>query len=469
PSLGFIPMAISTGAGGEVQKPLATVVIGGLIISTLLTLFVLPILYILFEKGYGFFKTISPKAVVLGLLIALSPFYGQSQTPLTLPDALQLAMQNNLFLKSAKLEQSYYEQLRGSYLDIEKTLATWEMGNLNSYLKDNKFSLSQSIQFPTVYKYQKSIQQTDVQISRYQERYKEQEVRAQVKQLFYRLLILLSKQHLLQTADSLYAQFEDKTVQRFRAGEIDVIEKGTAQNQREQIRSQLTLLKTDYQLTLHSLQFVVDSFLAWTPVADSIRYPLARIPLQQLPEETPLVILQNLRVQSGIAHYQWEKSKLLPNLQFNYNNLSIAGWQKITETEERLYTRSNRFTYTGIGVGLPLFFSGQRAKIRAANVLVSQRRTEAKAIQKQLSTEFQNALNRYKELTRLIENYRQTLLPNALQIQQAAEKRLGSGDINYLDWVILINQTIDVQNQYLSLIEQCNESAFEMERITGIE
>lgn len=45
-SLGFLPMAISTGAGGEVQKPLATVVIGGLLTSTLLTLIVLPVLYV---------------------------------------------------------------------------------------------------------------------------------------------------------------------------------------------------------------------------------------------------------------------------------------------------------------------------------------------------------------------------------------------------------------------------------------
>jgi len=44
-SLGFVPMAIATGAGAEVQKPLATVVIGGLISATLLTLFVLPTLY----------------------------------------------------------------------------------------------------------------------------------------------------------------------------------------------------------------------------------------------------------------------------------------------------------------------------------------------------------------------------------------------------------------------------------------
>lgn len=49
-SLGFIPMALSHGTGAEVQRPLATVVIGGLITSTLLTLFVLPILYNIFEK-----------------------------------------------------------------------------------------------------------------------------------------------------------------------------------------------------------------------------------------------------------------------------------------------------------------------------------------------------------------------------------------------------------------------------------
>ena len=48
-SLGFVPMAIATGTGAEVQKPLATVVIGGLISATLLTLFVLPALYARFS------------------------------------------------------------------------------------------------------------------------------------------------------------------------------------------------------------------------------------------------------------------------------------------------------------------------------------------------------------------------------------------------------------------------------------
>jgi cobalt-zinc-cadmium resistance protein CzcA len=50
-SLGFLPMALSQGSGAEVQKPLATVVIGGLISATLLTLIVLPVLYFVVESA----------------------------------------------------------------------------------------------------------------------------------------------------------------------------------------------------------------------------------------------------------------------------------------------------------------------------------------------------------------------------------------------------------------------------------
>ena len=51
-SLGFLPMAISSGEGAEVQRPLATVVIGGLLLATYLTLYLLPVMYIWFEAHF---------------------------------------------------------------------------------------------------------------------------------------------------------------------------------------------------------------------------------------------------------------------------------------------------------------------------------------------------------------------------------------------------------------------------------
>ncbi len=50
-SLGFVPMAFNTGVGAEVQRPLATVVIGGIVSSTMLTLLVLPALYRLTHRA----------------------------------------------------------------------------------------------------------------------------------------------------------------------------------------------------------------------------------------------------------------------------------------------------------------------------------------------------------------------------------------------------------------------------------
>ena len=55
-SLGFVPMAFNIGAGSEVQRPLATVVIGGIISSTILTLLVLPTLYKWFPSRIGFHR-----------------------------------------------------------------------------------------------------------------------------------------------------------------------------------------------------------------------------------------------------------------------------------------------------------------------------------------------------------------------------------------------------------------------------
>ena len=60
-SLGFVPMAIATSAGAEVQRPLATVVIGGLVTSTLLTLLVLPVVYPWFSRAV--FQGEPPSAV----------------------------------------------------------------------------------------------------------------------------------------------------------------------------------------------------------------------------------------------------------------------------------------------------------------------------------------------------------------------------------------------------------------------
>lgn len=101
-------MAISTSAGAEVQKPLATVVIGGLISATLLTLIVLPIFYILLHVlVQERFKRVSSSGTLLlvtaVLLFAVSE-KAEAQRRISPDEAVRMATDSNLSVRSAEYD-----------------------------------------------------------------------------------------------------------------------------------------------------------------------------------------------------------------------------------------------------------------------------------------------------------------------------------------------------------------------------
>ena len=107
-SLGFLPMAISTSAGAEVQQPLATVVIGGLITATFLTLIILPILYYYSEKNWR----VDFKKTSLGIILLAASSLSFAQTPkISLEEAISLGHQNYPTLKSGKLQVEQAQKL----------------------------------------------------------------------------------------------------------------------------------------------------------------------------------------------------------------------------------------------------------------------------------------------------------------------------------------------------------------------
>jgi cobalt-zinc-cadmium resistance protein CzcA len=121
---------------------LATVVIGGLLIATFLTLFVLPILYIMFEKELKIIKTKSNYNLNYHPLFVFFFSKGNAQERISVDTSVELALQNNFKIKNEKLRSEYLQQMTRTAYDISNTGITGEYGQFNSSVNDFKIGIS---------------------------------------------------------------------------------------------------------------------------------------------------------------------------------------------------------------------------------------------------------------------------------------------------------------------------------------
>jgi cobalt-zinc-cadmium resistance protein CzcA len=257
-SLGFLPMALSHGAGAEVQRPLATVVIGGLVTATFLTLVVLPVLYMWFEKRGSLKKSMATKAVPV-IIIMLLGQCAMAQTSgthkMTLEQMLQQAGNNNLLLQASRSGANYWKQLQTATAELPRTQLGAEYGNINSFQNDTRFYISQSFDLPVVYRRQKELYQAHEQAVTAQSALKQQEIQKEVKTVFYNMVDLMERQQLLIRLDSIYNRFLQAATLRLKTGESTMLEKSNAEAQMQQLMLQQEQVQADLRIEQRRLQW----------------------------------------------------------------------------------------------------------------------------------------------------------------------------------------------------------------------
>ena len=145
-SLGFVPMAIAKSAGAEVQRPLATVVIGGLIVSTILTLIIIPVFYRLVNssaawKRQRWLKRLLPFLLFLGIL-----FPTHAQQTVSLEEAVTIALENHPRLKTATASIERSRASRGESWEVSPTTFNYSWGQINGEPRnDNQMEITQSL------------------------------------------------------------------------------------------------------------------------------------------------------------------------------------------------------------------------------------------------------------------------------------------------------------------------------------
>lgn len=454
-SLGFLPMALSNGSGAEVQKPLATVVIGGLLVATFLTLFVLPILYIMFEKGINLkpkkMKSITT-IIVLGLFFSFQN--ANAQEKISLEKAIETALQNNIKIKNGKLNSEYLQKMTKTGYDISNTGILGEYGQFNSNVNDIKIGISQTIKFPTVYEIQKQLLIEEAKTGEWNEALQKKELTRQVTTVFYEMIYLKEKEKLLLKSDSIYTEFLRKSTLRFDKGESNILEKATAENQSGQIKIQLRELQSDYKIIQSQFKYLLNSDKDFIPVSDKFKMDLAENLDKNAIDNQPSIKLLEQELNSNKAQISLEKSKKLPEL--------IGGvyWQ--TFKTNTAFQDGYNGVFGQFGVSLPLFNSNikNRQKALEINSQIAENNLTNEKIK--LQSQYNELIQESKKHQETIAYYESQALKNVDLVTKAANDKFINGDINYLEWVMLINQNTEIQSNYIETVRKFNETILKL-------
>jgi len=473
-SLGFLPMALSTSAGAEVQKPLATVVIGGLITATLLTLFVLPVFYIFFSSTKfrfrikeGSTKKLSAIFLLFGVTSILNTINGQQERVINLHDAIHLALDSNLTVKSAALSIDVRKALKGASLDLPKAVIDGQYGQFNSYTNDNSLAISQSFAFPSVYVNRYKLANANIRSSELQYLVSRLEIATQVKQVYWQYVFLSSKQKLLIYQDSLYSGFLRAAELRAKAGETNRLEMITARSQSLEIKNQLFQVTSDIAVSNRKLMILLNSKSPLMPsVKEFHRIDLALNSDSISIEQNPFLWYIKQQVEVSQIEKRLERSQLLPDFNIGYFSQTIVGIQDINGVP-RSFGRDFRFTGVQAGISVPLWISPYTSRAKAAKITENIARTDAENFNKTISGNFQSLIDEYIKYSSSVDYYEKQAIPEADLIIEQATRSYKAGALDYLDYILTLNRALAIRQNYLDALNSFNQTIISIEYITG--
>ena len=470
--LGFLPMAVSTSAGAEVQRPLATVVIGGMITATLLTLFVLPVIYRWVESRQtrGNNLKIVSSALAIFLLFAL-PFgklKAQQTGPVlrNLDEVLQMGLENNGFVQAKRLGvEARQAEIQTASL-LPGTSFSLQYGQYNSYRNDLIFEVNQEFALPAYYKARKAW------ISkRAQQEYRllemtENDLRRDIKQAWYRLSYLQERERQLLQQDSLYGEFLRAANLRYQTGETGYLAKAAAETRKMEVSNAVQMLRADIAMTEQELRLLTGAGHDAHFTPPTLMDGEASLPV----DSARLLANPSLRyAQDGIAvaeaRLAIERAARKPVFSLGYFNQSHLG----TETASgEIADWTNRFSAVQMGVSVPLFGKPYKARLQMLELERQQVETEAAYVQNTLLTTYEKALQALHKYESSLHYYREQALPQADLIMQTAQTAFSAGAIDYVEFFQNARQALQIRLDYLDALNGYHQAQIDLEYLLGL-
>ena len=383
---------------------------------------------------------------------------GFSQTPISLETAIDKAFKNNLNIKSGTLRIDYQNKMQKSAVIIDPLNISAEIGQMNSFYVDNKFSVSQTIRLPKFYNAQKTVLMEEYKNSLLHLDLQKWQLKKEISLVYNELNYFDGKKKLLKKADSIFTQYFNRADLRLKKGESNLLEKATAENLRSQAEMQLKSLEKDREISIQKLSFLINDGTFYQN--ENAKYGILN--LENLNAEyagNPL-ILKQLEQEKNIQNAKLlaEKAKLFPSLNLGVNSMTMKG----NGADEKYYNGTHRFQSGFVGVGIPVFNSAQKSVIEAqkVNQLIAENNYQLGLIN--LKNQYLQNLRQFQKLNDEISYYQKTGLQNSESILKTANNQYFNGEINYLEWTLLVTQAFEIQNKYIDRLKETNDKIIEI-------
>lgn len=471
--LGFLPMAISTSAGAEVQQPLATVVIGGMITATLLTLFVLPILYRWVENRSS--KVVIPKALTVVLLVTGISLFSSGELKAqnvtgkiitTLDEAVKIGLSNNGNVQVAKTNIELQQQGKKAAFNPGKTSVGFQYGQYNSFENDFAFDLNQSIEFPTVYTSQRKLAKEKTEGSQMQLAVTENGLKRDIRQTWYQLVYLREKEKLLLYQDTIYGRFLHAATIRYETEATTYLEKATAETRVMEIQNGLNVIASDISIQEKQLRILLNdtSELSFAPTPLDERF-LVNIQDSTQLSSNPMLAYTKQQIDIAGAEKAVQSAKMLPGLSVGYFNQSLIGSEISTNGD--IATGSNRFSGVQVGISIPLFYGSYKASIKSAKLKEHMAQTNADYYQTVLQGQYEQQLQEVIKYKGSLNYYSDKAVPQANLIIGNAQKSFENGAIGYVEYFQNLNQGLELKFNYLNTLNGYNQAIINLEYLIG--
>jgi cobalt-zinc-cadmium resistance protein CzcA len=454
-------MAISVSAGAEVQRPLATVVIGGIITSTMLTLIIFPIIYLMLNSKDGIsFRPLKKKKPGFGLsmtllalmLICPGLLHSQDTVPqtLTLQQAVDSALTNNIQIDNARLRIDQTKSQKTSSWEFAPTEFNYQQGQINSEEQDMFMELNQN--FGSILTHIQTLNRAkinqEVQISAYQLTIKQ--LTAEVKSAYIFWQYSYASSILLENEKELYQRLADISRLRYESGDIDLLKKSIA-------TSKVSEITAKYLNSLDNL-IIAENKLKQIMMIEGNFVPESSEPAIYMVAKQTDTSTYSANIQLDYLSKQYElvradeavvKSHYFPEIRAGFFTQNIGdlnnlyGWQ--------------------IGVAFPLWIPKQQAEIKQSKIEseIAQNNLEYQKIQ--IYSEVENLLFRLNKNFRQIRYYQENALPEAEILIKTATSQLNVEEIDYTEYLQSISMAMKIKQDYYLTINNYNQIAIQLE------